>query len=74
MSIATRNWKRMPRNLYLIYGKQVYTWNLVKWGRLAEEIQNYENEYVDFLLFLMEDMYWRSLILQQSVVWKRYLL
>ena len=37
-------------NLYLIYGKHVYAWGFVRWGRLAKEIQNYEKEYVDFLL------------------------
>ena len=44
------NWKIMLRVLYPIYGKQVYTWGFVRWGRLAEEIHNYEKEYVDFLL------------------------
>ena len=38
------------RILYPIYGKHVYTWVFVRWGRLAKEIQNYEKEYVDFLL------------------------
>ena len=40
----------MLRMLYPIYCKQVYTWGFVRWGRLAKEIQNYEKEYVDFLL------------------------
>ena len=40
----------MLRMLYPIYGKQVYTWGFVRWGRLAKEIQNYEKECVDFLL------------------------
>ena len=48
--IARVVWKRMLRMLYSIYGKQVYTWGFVTWGRLAQEIQNYEKEYVDFLL------------------------
>ena len=48
--IARAVWKRMLRILYPIYGKQVYTWGFVRWGRLAEEIQNYERDYVDFLL------------------------
>ena len=48
--IARVVWKRMLRILYPIYGKQVYTWGFVRWGRLAEELQNYEKAYVDFLL------------------------
>ena len=50
MPIARAVWKRMLRILYPIYGKQVYTWGFVRWGRLAEELQNYEKAYVDFLL------------------------
>ena len=42
--IARSVWKRMLRILYPIYGKQVYTWGFVRWGRLAEVIQNYEKE------------------------------
>ena len=40
----------MLRMLYPIYGRQVYTWGFVRWGRLAKEIQNYEKEYGEFLL------------------------
>ena len=36
--------------MYLVYGKQMYTWGFVRWGRFAEEIHNYENECVDFLI------------------------
>ena len=36
--------------LYPIYGRQVYTWGFVRWGRLAKEIQHYEKEYGEFLL------------------------
>ena len=68
--IARAVWKRMLRMLYPIYGKHVYTLGFLRWGRLAKEIHNYE-EYVDFFSFPMEDMYWRTLILQQFVVWKR---
>ena len=35
---------------YPVYGKQMYTWGLVRWGRLAEEIQKYKKECVDFFL------------------------
>ena len=48
--IARAVWKRMLRMLYPIYGKHVYTWGFVRWGRLAKEIHNYEKKYVDFLL------------------------
>ena len=48
--IARAVWKRMLRMLYPIYGRQVYTWGFVRWGRLAKEIQNYEKEYGEFLL------------------------
>ena len=48
--IARAIWKRMLRILNPIYGKQVYTWGFVRWGRLTEEIQNYERDCVDFLL------------------------
>ena len=40
----------MLRMLYHVYGKQIYTWCFVRWGRLAEEKLNYEKECVDFLL------------------------
>ena len=48
--IARAVWKRMLRILYPIYGKHVYTWGFVRWGRLAEEIRHYETDFVDFLL------------------------
>ena len=48
--IAIAVWKRMLRMLHLIYGKRVYKWGFVRWGRFAKEIQNYENKYIDFLI------------------------
>ena len=48
--IARVVWKRMLRMLYPIYGRHLYTWGFVRWGRLAKEIQNYEKEYGEFLL------------------------
>ena len=48
--------KRMLRILYIIHGKQVYTWGFVRRGRLAKEIQNYENEYVDYLKTCIEGL------------------
>ena len=48
--IAIAVWKRMLRILYHVYGNQVYTWGFVRWGRLADEIQNYEKECLEFLL------------------------
>ena len=48
-----------------------HTWprpgiGLVRWGRFVEEIQNYENECVDFLFLFDVCM---PLMLQQYVVW-----
>ena len=54
---------------YPVYGKQMYTWGLVRWGRLAEEIQNCEKKLLILFFSLMEGRHWMSLMLHQSVVW-----
>ena len=44
-------------------------WGFVRWGKLAEEMHNYENGCVDFLLLSDgRQVYWMSLIIQQSIV------
>ena len=48
--IARAIWKIMLRFLYPVYGKQICTWGSVRWGRLVEEIHNYEKECAYFLL------------------------
>ena len=36
--IASAIWNIMLRILYLVYGKQMYTWGFVGWGKRVEEI------------------------------------
>ena len=55
----------------------LHLWDFVRWGRLAEEIQNYEKEYVDFL-FLSDGRYVLEVpytipihCLEEDKVWSR---
>ena len=55
--IAREVWKRVLRILYLVYGKQMYTWGSVRRGRLAKEIQNYEKE-----CWFSSSLWWKASI------------
>ena len=66
----------MLRILYPIYGKQVYTWGFVRWGRLVEEIQIYDKEYVELFLLsngrhVFDVSYTTIRCLEEDKVWSK---